>query len=480
MADKFNEGPRRHGMRRRFTFKELTLRTKQKITRETTTLRMLLFLAFLALVTSPSLAAVKHEVAYVTGEPAPGIPGAVFRSFGAPSINDLGGLAFSANYTYTDPVSGEQLDGRGIWGPDGQGGSRLVASFGMEAPGMGGARFTGFGSEGQGSYAYSLNDQGDVLIRGVLEGQGSNPSYSEGLWLGRASGTLELVAKWGDEAPGTGGQSWEYFLAGQPHPLGEDGSVAIYGALEGGGQGLWLRKPDRQIDLVVIKGQEVPANEGFNFLSIGETRDWMSAPRAGFNEQDDLVFHSQIVDTNRPDNDRPFIPSKQVFWRVRADGSIEALPPKEGLDWVISRTGTTSWHRLQQQLHVSRDFNALPPGSPLNVFTNGGVLTNGLDAWLTGNGRDWFAYDPGKDQWEAVFEPGSLLEVAPGDTRILRSVRTAQQLNPINQHGQIPLTAYFGDSESAIAVFTIPEPSGIYALTLISNWLILRRHARSS
>lgn len=428
-----------------------------------------------------SRAAVKYEIAYVTGDPTPGIPGAVFTDFGAPSINDQGGLAFGARFTGTDPVSGEQLNGIGIWGPDGQGGTRLVASLGMEALGTGGARFTGFGTLEIWGMGLSVNDRGDVLVRGVLKGEGMDPSYSEGLWLGRPDGTLELVAQWKDEAPDTGGQIWQYFHAAQPLPIGEDGSVAIYGVLESGGEGLWRREPDGQIDLIVMNGQDVPGRDGFNFQSIGSGRFWDSIPWAGFNEEDDLVFYSQIVDTNRPDNARAFIPSKRVFWRVRADGSIEALPPKERLDWVTLQSGTLPQHRLRQQLHASRDFNALPPDSPLNVFSNGGVLTNGLDAWLTGNGQDWFAYDAGEDQWEAVFQPGSLLEVAPGDTRVLRSVRTAQQLDPINQHGQMPFAVNLSDGTEAIVVFTIPEPSAACLLMPIGIGLFAaRRRARGN
>lgn len=77
------------------------------------------------------------EVLYMTGDEAPGVPGAVFEGFGTPVINASGQVAFGADMdSGVGPITGG--NDSGVWGPKGAGGLQLIAQEGDTAPGVGG------------------------------------------------------------------------------------------------------------------------------------------------------------------------------------------------------------------------------------------------------------------------------------------------------------------------------------------------------
>lgn len=89
-----------------------------------------------------------------------------------------------------------------------------------------------------------INDSGTILFRAGLTGTGVTAANSTGLWIAQ-SGSLSLAARTGDAAPGTLSQFSQ--LAGAH--LSESGAIAVRGVLTGGGvtaadnTGLWLGMP---------------------------------------------------------------------------------------------------------------------------------------------------------------------------------------------------------------------------------------------
>ena len=119
------------------------------------------------------------------GDVAPGA-GANFLGFQDPVLNDLGQTAFKGTLVdFTIGVCSEET-----------GSLSLVALQGDHAPGTpAGVTFNTF-------TPLVLNALGHTLIKALLTGSGVNSSNDIGYWS-TASGTLALVAREGDPAPGT-------------------------------------------------------------------------------------------------------------------------------------------------------------------------------------------------------------------------------------------------------------------------------------
>lgn len=128
----------------------------------------------------------------VTGSLATGSgPGAgepvtlgTFATFGGPPlINDAGQVAFAAG---TTPGAGAG----GVWigTPDTL---RLVAAIGEQAPGT--SSGVTFGSLNP----YGLNNKGQVLLVGGLQGPGVDSSNGGGVWVAEPDGSLDLIVRRG-------------------------------------------------------------------------------------------------------------------------------------------------------------------------------------------------------------------------------------------------------------------------------------------
>ena len=119
-----------------------------------------------------------------TGDPVPGIAGATFQTFGAPSINDSGNAAFLAKYVQGRTVS------TGIFN-----GTRIIAIQNHAAPGVPGATFFSLQDPG-------FNNAGDTAFFTVLR----SPAATSKLALyADIGGILQLVQQRGSPAPGVTG-----------------------------------------------------------------------------------------------------------------------------------------------------------------------------------------------------------------------------------------------------------------------------------
>lgn len=173
--------------------------------------------------------AIEPTIVMRSGMPAPGTAGVFEEVFGPPAIDAAGDVVFGALLAEGPGVA----DGSrtGIWATE-AGLLGLAARAGSPAPGTSGAVFEYFGGEP----VLVTRRGGNVgFVGGLVDGVGGVTNDNNmGVWAG-PPGSLELVLREGDPAPGIPGA-----IVGdlQSPWLGADGSVAISGALEIGPGGV--------------------------------------------------------------------------------------------------------------------------------------------------------------------------------------------------------------------------------------------------
>jgi hypothetical protein len=141
----------------------------------------------------------------LSGQPAPGAPNGIsYGTFRAPVLNDVGQTAFHAT------LIGSGVDSTnyyGLWS-EGSGSLALVARSGSHAPGMpSGVNYARFSfcvtcPPNHSAYRPALNNAGQTAFRASLTGSGADSTNDTGIWS-EGSGSLALVAREGNQAPGT-------------------------------------------------------------------------------------------------------------------------------------------------------------------------------------------------------------------------------------------------------------------------------------
>lgn len=205
------------------------------------------------------------------GEPAPGTAsGRVFDSFGGVTINAVGGLAVTAS---TRDAAGVVDFATGIW-TKGSGPLTLLAGPGMQPPGTPpGTKYSNFGFIG-------FNDAGKAAFKGFLQSGtgGVNDANNSGIWS-TGSGVLSLVARENEQAPDVpAGAQFSDF--GGHADFSSAGRVAFIGNLQlnSGGvnlnnfQGIWSDR-NGTLQLVTRTGDQAPgalAGARFNSFAIGD------------------------------------------------------------------------------------------------------------------------------------------------------------------------------------------------------------------
>ncbi|MGQ0722022.1 MAG: DUF7453 family protein [Candidatus Eiseniibacteriota bacterium] len=196
------------------------------------------------------------------GDQAPGLPAGVVISTSLATpflsyarINGAGQVAFIGFVSGPGVVPG--VNDQCVWfGAPGS--VALVARSGSPAPGVGGGVvFQGFVSEPK------INDAGDVVFGGVLTGPGITSANDEGIWFG-TPGSLSLVARDGDPAPGVPGEVFTSLIQLQHTLLNGAGEIAFGGETDVTGRGIWVGPPG-SFDLVLLQGMPAPGLPGFEF-----------------------------------------------------------------------------------------------------------------------------------------------------------------------------------------------------------------------
>ncbi len=205
------------------------------------------------------------ELVALLGNEAPGTGGRVFRAFNgwgltpdpvmddpmldpyrfdAIVVNQAGDVAFTA---YIDPIDpADAYSDGGLWIRHADGLTSLVALTDTIAPGTSAERFLYFNH-------LNLNASGQVAFDASLDI--ADASRDHGIWVG-LPGSLNLVAREGDPAPGTAGETFDSLVMGPS--LNDSGEVAFFAKLrESGTYGLWAAAADGSLSLIARVGDNV-------------------------------------------------------------------------------------------------------------------------------------------------------------------------------------------------------------------------------
>jgi len=137
------------------------------------------------------------EAVAVSGDPAPGVPGAHFVEFGAPAAGAFGEVAFLARIGGPGVVAGSDV---GLWGGP-HNALTIVAREGDQAPGTAPGEVFGGTTILNGMQPFgqpTVGERGEIAFRASLLGPTVTASNDEGLWWGLPGPPL-LVAR--EQAP---------------------------------------------------------------------------------------------------------------------------------------------------------------------------------------------------------------------------------------------------------------------------------------
>ena len=234
------------------------------------------------------------------GNPSPGTTsGVYFSHFRAPVLNGAGHTAFFGSLTGTGVDSSNDF---GIWSEGGGSGLALVARTGNQAPGTAsGVVLNGFGDP-------VLNNTGQTAFVGTLTGTGVDSSNDFGIWSEGGGSGLALVARTGNQAPGTTSGVNFSGLFGNP-VLNGSGQTAFIGALTGTGvntsnnSGIWAEDSSGHLTLIAREGNLLDVDDGpgvdlrtIRALIFSGGTGNEDGRRSGFNDLGQLAFRARFTD----------------------------------------------------------------------------------------------------------------------------------------------------------------------------------------
>lgn len=321
-----------------------------------------------------------------SGEIAPGVGSAAFLAFAPPVVNGYGQVAFAASLT---GAAVDSSNNGGIWS-EGNGSLALVARKGDAAPGTTGAQFSGMSSP-------IINGSGHVAFTGFLTGTEVDPqTNSMGIWSDR-TGSLELVARMGDVAPGTVGATFFQFdypaFDGAP-AFNSTGQIVFSALLTGeavdstNDVGLWLSDVDGSLQLVAREGDLFDVNDDpyiedlrtISFVSMGSVSGGEDGRENAFGDSGEFAYTLGFSDGT----DAVILASifSSVPGDVDGDGGVDVLD----LDLLLANWGDQVGRYGRASGDLSGD--GVVGDSDLNLL---------IDAWS--NGAPPFGLIP---------EPGSI------------------------------------------------------------------------
>jgi hypothetical protein len=280
--------------------------------------------------------------------------GIYFTFFNAPVINSVGALAFSAGVGGAGVGTGN--DFAIFTGPPGA--MALVAREGSPAPDSSGALFGDLFTIDP-----VLNNQGDVAFNCTLTGAGVDTSNDTGIWA-RRDGTLGLIAREGNRAPGTAdGITFGDFRFIGPMLNGR-GQVAFAVNVFGPGvnlandMGIWLTDSAGDLHLLVREGDAIQIAPGDTrtvrqlktFVPGGEGEGNSTSFNAAgklvfpvvFSDFTSAILVAELADVRPRLTIVPTVPgSARISWTPDAPGFIlqqtMTLSPS---DWTDAPSGT--------------------------------------------------------------------------------------------------------------------------------------------
>ncbi|MEA3188359.1 MAG: hypothetical protein QOD99_2189, partial [Chthoniobacter sp.] len=261
------------------------------------------------------------------GDQAPGMPSGIkYALFGttnaSPPINELGQSVFIGSITGTGVTASNN---NALWfGTPGN--VTLLARTGDQPPGTAaGAKFQDFSIP-------TLNSAGQSAFVGFLTGSGVNSTNSSGIWTG-TSGNLQLLARAGDNAPGTAsGVNFNIFQGDSTTPqINASGQNAFSAYLSGTGvsepndTGIWLGKPGN-VKLVAREGDAALGTNNSN-LVFG---DMQTTGPLALNDRGNIAFFNLLKDTTVSNS------SFESIWFADSTTNALALVAMEGNQFQVS------------------------------------------------------------------------------------------------------------------------------------------------
>lgn len=326
------------------------------------------------------------------GSQAPGTdPGVVFEHFSPPVVNGSGLTAFRAT------VSGPGVDNSnslGIWS-DGFGSLLLVARAGDFAVGAGpGVFFADFNN-----IEPTINDAGDTAFHVGLNGAGVDDTNDRGIWS-QTSGELAMIAREGDQAPGTcaGTVFSEVFIDEIPFFPGDPFFLTFRGPIQ--------NAVGHTSFVAGLSGPDVDETNHLGIWSEGSgtlelvARTGDVAP--GVDDGAEFVFFGSI-------------PINPINMNANGDVAFMGVLVGDGVDFS---NNIGIWAQKDGELQL-----VIRAGDEIEVAP-GDIRTASWPGILSGSGRE--------DGREVVF----------------------------NDAGQIAMTLFFTDDTSGVFVATLETPTG--------------------
>lgn len=205
------------------------------------------------------------------GAQAPGTPpGVTFDNvIGGVYFNDSGQIALATILSFDSSLGVTFDNWQGIWVRRATE-LELVARQGNQAPGLPvGVNFSNLGPSGISNVDLRMNNAGHLTFQGELQTgvAGVTNLDNAGIWSDR-SGVLDLLVRSGEQAPDL--PAGETFLHFGKFAMNDSSRIAFTATLRTFGSGIWSEGSDGTLGLVARKGDQapgVPSGINFNLFS---------------------------------------------------------------------------------------------------------------------------------------------------------------------------------------------------------------------
>ena len=335
----------------------------------------------------------------------------------------------------------------GIWADRGSG-LQLALRKGGSVPGFpAGVVFGIFGFQGL-SYGGNANLAFDAHVAG----SGINTTNDFGVWSQTASGTLNLIAREGDQPPGVpAGTVWHGVSLSNPFQtpgVNSNGDVAFLALTTGGPpsslNGVWSTAGG--LHLLAFDGAPIPGLPGFIISGFPSTLGNLQAP---IDAHGDVAFRAGVKST---------LPGSQTTDAV--------LAVRNGTPQIVARVG---------------DSNPDLPGQTFGFFNDLVMLNGEGHVAFRADGNLWAQDRTGVLRLIAAV--GDQLQVAPGDVRTISEALLITgsgdddgRRGSFTDSGRLSYYAQFTDGTEGMFVSdiaTVPEPTAVVLWGLGSAIAIL-------
>ena len=385
-------------------------------------------------------------------------------------IADDGAIIFSAGLT------GPTVDGTnsfGLWRGRNENELELIFRSGQPAPDVLGATI----SRPVGIAGISVNNRGQLALRGRLSGNGVSEDNDLAIWSEDSSGSLSIVAREGDSAAGINDGIFDTLSS---PTLNGKGHTAFAATLTGAGidttndRGIWKEANGNPLTLVARTGEAAPGvDSGVVFSFIGSQGGFSGIAEPVLNKLGQTAFHGFLVGSGIDSTNSSGIWSEGIGNGLSLVARAGESAPGTSDGVVFSSIQATTGLSLNNRGQTA--FTAHLQGPDIDE-------TNNLGIWA----QDRFG------KLKLIVRKGDWIDIDDGSGVDLRQIRTIIMASGkfenspptgFNDQGQVLFRAQFTDFTThglfvsdAVAV---PEPSSLMLLlgSVLSSFLVSRSQA---